>query len=229
MKTSLLLVISMLMIIGCRTGQQYSYRDEPVIIKMQSMIGKSKEEVVLAVGVPSGEKTIGSLDILMYCIGCSIDSASESSAYIIPGTIIGSAYGSSTSKTKMTYEQLINYFFQNNKLIGCSTCYSDGTIFKVELKKGITYSQVLWNDDILESWDNSQKKRYPIATSELKKHTGNAIIADVPIAVRNEVLKEMSMDDLKEVIRDMDKDAARRLTVESIRAIYNFNQSMRKK
>lgn len=217
------------MVIGCRTGQPYSYRDEPTILKMQTLLGKSKEEIVLAVGVPDREKTIGSLDILIYCIGCSMDSYSESSALIIPGSIIGSAHGSSASTTKMTYEQLINYFFQRNKLIRCDTRYSDGTIFQVELKNGITYSKVLWNEYVQESWDNAPKKIDPIVTSEVTKHTGNAVIADIPVAVRNEVLKEISMDDLKGVIRDMDKDAARRLTAASIRAIHNFNQDMKKK
>ena len=58
----------------------------------------------------------------------------------------------------------------------------------------------------------------------VKKNTGLARIEDIPIAVRNQALKEMTKDELEKVIQDMPKENARELSIESIRAIYNFNR-----
>lgn len=82
--------------------------------------------------------------------------------------------------------------------------------------------------NVLLNKPNEERKRYK--SKDLQKTDGEkAGVEDIPKNVRDIVLKEISMDDLKEVLRDMDKDAARRLTAESVRAIYNFNQGMRKK
>lgn len=76
--------------------------------------------------------------------------------------------------------------------------------------------------------ESKERKRYK-DEDKPKINNGQATIADIPHNVRSEVLKEMSIDDIKKVIQGMSKESAQRLTAKSVRAIYNFNQGMKKK
>lgn len=118
---------------------------------------------------------------------------------------------------------------KNGNKIWMSTARSSGNAFAsindtfkdygIEIVKKLQADHLIekTNPDALTRAERDEK-------NAVKTNTGMARIEDIPIAVRNQALKEMTREELEKVIQDMPKENARELSLESIRSIHNFNR-----
>ena len=139
--------------------------------------------------------------------------------------------GPQTTTIKKPRLNIITQLFdaKNGNRIWMSTARSSGNAFAsindTFRDYGIEIVKKLEDDHLIKKTKTDALIRPEGAENNVvQKNTGLARIEDIPIAVRNQALKEMMKGELEKVIQDMPKEHARDLTIERIRAIHNFNR-----
>jgi hypothetical protein len=110
MKFKLARIVAVLLVVivsGC-TSMQVSQRQNELKAKMDPLLGKSKEEVVLALGVPQEVVTVGGLEVLKYyqSYGMRTQAAVAPNPYLVSGS----------ARSWEAYDT-INAYFQNGVMV----------------------------------------------------------------------------------------------------------------
>ncbi len=76
-------------------------------------------------------------------------------------------------------------------------------------------------------YDN-EKQPEQAKTDKLEGKFIPATVNDIPLGVKNQALKEMTIEELNEVIRDMPRSSVKALTLDTVRMIYDYNKNSKK-
>ena len=107
-KLARIIAVALVVIISGCAQMQISQRQNELNAKMEPLHGKSKEEVVLALGVPREVVTVGGLEVLKYyqSYGTRTQAAVAPNPYLVSGS----------ARSWEAYDT-INAYFQNGVMV----------------------------------------------------------------------------------------------------------------